>query len=151
MAEISSIAAYPTRQDGGTASPASRQQGNELGTDTFLKLMVAQMRHQDPFSGGQGMQDFLAQLAQFSMLERLVKVQQTLETFHAQQAPLQALRLLDTMVEVVAGDGVSTQGKVTSVRFADGMPLLTVQGKEYPLNAVIMAGSFADMAGPSVK
>jgi len=149
MTNINTIAAYPTRQDGGTASPVTRQQGAELGTDTFLKLMVAQMRHQDPFSGGQGMQDFLAQLAQFSMLERLVKVQQTLEDFHAQQAPLQALRLLDTTVEVMDGDGVSTQGKVTAVRFADGLPLLTVQGKEYPLDAVIRAGSFADTAAPS--
>jgi flagellar basal-body rod modification protein FlgD len=149
MAEINSIAAYPTRQDSGTASPVSRQQGAELGTDTFLKLMVAQMRHQDPFSGGQGgMQDFLAQLAQFSMLERLVKVQQTLEDFHAQQAPLQALRLLDTTVEVMGGDGARTQGKVTAVRFADGLPLLTVQGMEYPLSAVIRAGSLADAAGP---
>lgn len=149
MAEINTIAAYPTHQGGGTASPASRQQGAELGTDVFLKLMVAQMRHQDPFSGGQGMQDFLAQLAQFSMLERLVKVQQTLEDFHAQQAPLQALRLLDTTVEVMGKDGVSTQGKVTAVRFADGLPVLTVQGKEYPLSGVIRAGSFADPAGPS--
>ena len=67
---------------GGTSAVASsaaevtKQQN--LGQDAFLKLLVTQLQHQDPT---QPMQDaeFIAQLAQFSSLERLTGIQQTLE------------------------------------------------------------------------
>jgi flagellar basal-body rod modification protein FlgD len=40
----------------------------ELGQDSFLKLLVAQMQHQDPLNP-QGNEEFIAQLAQFTFLE----------------------------------------------------------------------------------
>jgi len=110
----------------------------DLGTDTFLKLLVTQMRYQDPFSGGEDMGDFMNQVAQFTMLERVIKLQQTLEDFVAQQAPTQALGLLNKTVEVKGEDGEKLRGEVTAVRFQEGLPLLKVMGKEYPLKSVTL-------------
>ena len=42
-------------------------QSSELGQDSFLKLLVARMQHQD--LNPQGNEEFIAQLAQFTSLE----------------------------------------------------------------------------------
>lgn len=48
-----------------------------MGKDDFLKLLVAQMRNQDPLSPSDG-KEMAAQLAQFSSVEQLVTVNDTL-------------------------------------------------------------------------
>jgi flagellar basal-body rod modification protein FlgD len=58
-------------------SPASNGKGNELGQDTFLKLLVEQLKHQDPLAPQDGAQ-FVAQLAQFNSLDQLVSINKRL-------------------------------------------------------------------------
>lgn len=129
-----------TGASGGTynSSQESRVENRamDMGTDTFLKLLVTQMRYQDPFSGGQDMGDFMSQIAQFTMLERIIKLQQTVEDFAAQQGPVQSLHLLNQMVEVKDEYGQMQWGEVTGIRFEDGKPLLRVNGKEFSLQAL---------------
>ncbi len=108
----------------------------DMGTETFLKLLVTQMRYQDPFGEGQDMGDFMSQIAQFTMLERIIQLQQTVENFAEQQAPVQALNLLNRTVEVMDEFGQLHQGEVTAVRFEAGKPLLRVNGQEYSMQAV---------------
>jgi flagellar basal-body rod modification protein FlgD len=50
---------------------------DELGRDQFLALLVAQLQHQDPLNPLEGT-DFTAQLAQFSSLEQLFAVNESL-------------------------------------------------------------------------
>ena len=50
-----------------------------LGRDAFLNLLVTQLQHQDP-TQPQADGEFLAQLAQFSSLEQLTQMQQTLQS-----------------------------------------------------------------------
>jgi len=50
-----------------------------LGRDSFLKMLIAQLKHQDPLNPMEGT-DFSAQLAQFSSLEQLFQMNNTLET-----------------------------------------------------------------------
>lgn len=109
----------------------------ELGTDTFLKLLVTQMRYQDPFSGGQDMGEFMNQVAQFTMLERLLQLQETMEASAQQQGYTQALNLLNKNVEI-NDNGFIFQGEVTAVRFVDGSPRVCVNGAEYTLDMITM-------------
>jgi flagellar basal-body rod modification protein FlgD len=44
-----------------------------LGQDTFLKLLVEQLKHQDPMAPQDSAQ-FIAQLAQFNSLEQLISI-----------------------------------------------------------------------------
>ncbi|MCF6247331.1 MAG: flagellar hook capping protein [Desulfobacula sp.] len=48
-----------------------------LGQDAFLKMLVAQLQNQDPLSPMEG-SDFSAQLAQFSQLEQLISLNESM-------------------------------------------------------------------------
>lgn len=58
-----------------TNKPVQRTQ---LGQDAFLNLLVTQLRHQDPLQP-QADTEFIAQLAQFSSLEKLTQMTTTLD------------------------------------------------------------------------
>jgi flagellar hook assembly protein FlgD len=64
------------------------------GKDTFLKLLVAQIKNQDPLSPADGLQ-FVTQLAQFSGLEQSMQMRQELEAIH---------KLLDTQAQAETTD-----------------------------------------------
>ena len=58
--------------------PAGNQQKNDLDKDAFLKLLTTQLANQDPLSPMED-REFIAQLAQFSSLEQMTAMNQTLE------------------------------------------------------------------------
>ena len=65
-------------------SPTSgTNKATDLGLNTFLKLMVTQLNNQDPLSPMEG-QEFAAQLAQFSSLEQLLNINESLEAQQTQ-------------------------------------------------------------------
>lgn len=51
--------------------------GADMGKEDFLKLLVTQLRNQDPMKPMKG-QEFAAQLAQFSSVEQLININDTL-------------------------------------------------------------------------
>ena len=57
--------------DGTNATDKDKK--NDLGTDTFLQLLVTQLQNQDPLSPQDNSQ-FLAQLAQFTQVESLQSI-----------------------------------------------------------------------------
>ena len=55
---------------------------NDPSKDLFLKLLVAQIQNQDPLNA-MDPTEFVSQLSQFSSMEQLVEIRQTLESIHA--------------------------------------------------------------------
>jgi flagellar basal-body rod modification protein FlgD len=64
------------------AKPAAAA-GQSLGKETFLKLLIAQVRNQDPLNPADGLQ-FVTQLAQFSELEQVMAIRQDIEAIRKQ-------------------------------------------------------------------
>jgi flagellar basal-body rod modification protein FlgD len=86
ITDVGSAAPAPTA---GLAAPAASDSppalpGGKLGKDEFLKMLVAQLRNQDPMNPMKG-DDMAAQLAQFSSLEQLTQIGKTLEGQGTQQ------------------------------------------------------------------
>jgi flagellar basal-body rod modification protein FlgD len=92
---------------------------DQMGKDTFLKLLVAQMRYQDPGNPVDSSQ-MMSQTAVFSQVEKL-------EQLVAQNASLLVLQESATAGSLVGRSatytdttGASKTGVVTSVRLASG-------------------------------
>jgi flagellar basal-body rod modification protein FlgD len=66
--------------DGTAGSPAKSgvDPANLANEDAFLKLLVAQIRNQDPLNPADSVQ-FVTQLAQFSSLEQLIGIRSDLQ------------------------------------------------------------------------
>ena len=75
-----------------------------MGQEHFLTMLMAQLKYQDPLNPMEGT-EFSAQLAQFSSLEQLVKVNDNLDSMHEIQADNSRLQVLD-----LVGKEIETQG-----------------------------------------
>lgn len=109
----------------------------EMGTDLFLQLLVTQMRYQDPLSGQQDTGELMTQLTLFTMLERMVQLQQSLDQQSTAQAQTRALDLLNRTVEVQDSGGNVRRGEVTAVIFEPDRTRVAIDGIEYPDSAVV--------------
>ena len=58
-----------------TTTQSTTAADNGIGQDAFLKLLVEQLKHQDPLAPQDGAQ-FVAQLAQFNSLEQLTSIKE---------------------------------------------------------------------------
>ncbi|WP_075185560.1 flagellar hook assembly protein FlgD [Teredinibacter haidensis] len=70
---------------------ADEPQSNELGQSAFLELMITQMENQDPLSPQENT-EFIAQLAQFSSVESLDKLNNNFDSFTNNFVANQALQ-----------------------------------------------------------
>jgi flagellar basal-body rod modification protein FlgD len=62
-----------------TGTTSTQSSSNDLANkDVFLKLMIEQIKNQDPLNPTDGAQ-FMGQLAQFSQLEQLVAMRQDIQ------------------------------------------------------------------------
>lgn len=92
--------------DPGYVDPAKKMRtvgNNELGKDAFMKLMLAQMKNQDPTNPMQS-HEMAAQLAQFTSLEQLSNINTTLEAMKEQGGPKANFQMLALIGKKVSGD-----------------------------------------------
>jgi flagellar basal-body rod modification protein FlgD len=76
----------------GSTTASQTQKPQNSGTadrDMFLKLLIAQLKNQDPLAPQDGMQ-FVSQLAQFNSLDQLININHNLEQLLAQSKSAQA-------------------------------------------------------------
>ena len=97
----------------------------QLGKDDFLKLMVAQMKNQDPMSPADD-KDNIAQMAQFSSLEQITNLATATQKLADSMQMTQTLGLIGHTVSYKAADGTMTSGTVSAVDVAGGKPTITV-------------------------
>lgn len=114
-----------------------RQPTNTLGKDDFLKLMIVQMKNQDPLNPMDNTEQ-LAQQAQFSSLEQMQNINTNLEKllakFELNERSI-AMSMLGKMVkgfrQVADSSGELTmeefEGITTGVDFNGNVPTIIVQ------------------------
>jgi len=90
-----------------------RRPQQELGRDDFLRLLIAQLSHQDPTNPMQD-REFIAQMAQFSTLEQMTQMSADFSRLTAVLAGSEASNALGRNVEILDGDRI-VEGVVRAV------------------------------------
>jgi len=101
-----------------------------VSQNTFLKLLITQLKNQDPMNP-QDSSQFVAELAQFSSLEQMTKLGKNMQTV-LESSVTNLLGRTVTVADPTTDTGF-LEGTVSGiVYYADG-PAVTVNGKDYPL------------------
>ncbi len=117
---------------GSAATTTTTSKGsNSDDKDMFLKLLVAQMKYQDPSKPTDSTQ-YLQQMAQFSMVEKLDAMAEAQAKSTSSSQLQSAVGMIGTNVEFGAGDAAGS-GKVTSVTVVSGVPKLIIGDKTVEL------------------
>jgi len=95
-----------------TGTSTTSTSKSTLGKDDFLKMLVTQLKYQDPLKP---MDDtaFVAQMAQFSSLEQM-------QNMNSATLATQANLMIGSKITWTDKDGVVQSGIVTAAKFAKG-------------------------------
>ena len=121
---------------GSTASKAAAKASVDY--DSFLKLLIAQMKNQDPTDPMDASAQ-IAQLATFSQVEQAIQMNSNLETLITGNALTNASSYIG---KTITSADEKTSGIVASVRvYTDTMVATTTEGKEIPIVVGVRVGT----------
>ena len=95
-------------------------------TTTFLQLLIAQMKNQDPTSPTD-MAQYMSQFAQLSSVEQAIQTNAKLDTLLSTSALSQAESLIGRTATFTSEDGQNTTGKITAVHIIQGGAVATLE------------------------
>jgi flagellar basal-body rod modification protein FlgD len=133
---VEAPAPQPIKDVLGTPEPAE-QKGptNQLDKDAFLKLLVAQLKYQDPLNPASGT-EFIAQTAQLTQVQKLEDLAGTEQRLLTNQLNLSATALVGKTITYAGKDGTDQTGVVTGATLNTDKPIVTVGGTDVPLESV---------------
>src|SRR3954449_13308990 len=111
----------------GTTATTTAKDKTGMGKDDFLKLLVGQLKNQDP-QNPTGSEDFMGQMAQFSMLEQLTNLATATTELTATMNESQTVGLIGHQVSYIGADKATVTGTVESVNLGGKKPTITVGG-----------------------
>jgi flagellar basal-body rod modification protein FlgD len=121
---------------GGTSNSVERiDAGGSMGEDTFLKLLMAQMTHQDPMQPTDSAQ-MLSQLAQFANVEGINKLNKQTTSLNLGQDFAGSVAMIGKTVTWLDSEGAAHTGVVDAVKPSPSGALLVIDAEEVPSGAV---------------
>ena len=133
------------------ASPSGESQ---LGKDAFMRLLVNQLKNQDPLAPAQN-EEMLAQLAQFSSLEQMTELNDNIVGLAVLQQSNALMSQLTSSSSLIGQNvkyadpqsGEERWGSVSSVKIDEGLAVLSIAGADVPLSNVLEVGPPPDTGG----
>ena len=104
-----------------------------LGKDDFMKILIAQLTHQDPTAPMKDT-EFIAQMAQFSTLEQMTNMSSDFNKLSGILSTSRALELLGRTVEILDGETM-VSGVVDEIAGRES-PRVLVNGRYYDYEKV---------------
>lgn len=126
-----------------SASSSTSSSGNTLDENAFLKLLVAQLKYQDPSNPVDSSQ-FMAQTAQFTQVQSTNAMAKATESVLALQQGLAASALVGKTVQYTLTDGTTGSGTAISASFgvaSSSEPTVRVGDVDIPLSSITTVGT----------
>jgi flagellar basal-body rod modification protein FlgD len=123
------------------------QDPDQLGKDDFMKLMMAQLRHQDPMKPMDD-QAFIAQVAQFNSLDQMTKLNETITAMFGAQQLAEASGMIGKFVAALDAGGEDVTGTVTAVSVEKGVSKLHIGDTKIDLKNVFAVAPDKDSMPP---
>jgi flagellar basal-body rod modification protein FlgD len=127
--------APPTAVAGLNTVPGKRTPKQEMDSEVFMSLLVAQLRHQDP-SSPMDTNQMISQTTQLATMEKLTNMDATATENFSLQMRTSAAALIGQQVSWADADGTKHSGTATSVSFAGPVPQVTVGDKSIALDVI---------------
>ncbi|MCW2503396.1 MAG: flagellar hook capping protein [Actinomycetia bacterium] len=139
---IDSIVANANSQTAITTSASSvtKKDNTTLDKDSFLKLLVAQLKYQDP-SKPMDSSAFMAQTAQFTQVEKLQELATNQQNVLDAQLMVGASNMIGRQVSYTGLDGKEAVGVVTSTTLGSSPTLTVGANTDVPLSSVKQVSS----------
>jgi flagellar basal-body rod modification protein FlgD len=138
---ISPIASSTSAGATSQSATASNPLQSLTDPNTFLNLLVAQLKYQDPLNPTSGTQ-FLTQTAQLTEVETMNTLSTEVSQEAAQQQQMASTSMIGQTVNATLSDGTTVSGVVQGVSLTTtGGPTLNVNGTSVPLGAVQSVGT----------
>jgi flagellar basal-body rod modification protein FlgD len=126
----------------GTASTPPASATKSLDENAFLKLLIAQMKYQDP-SKPMDTNQMMSQTATFTQVEKLTALVTAQQSLVSAQHMQTASAMVGRTVAYTTSDGLTATGVVTSAKLTGSEPTLNVGNKDVPLSSVTEVRSAA--------
>ena len=116
----------PTSAAALSPPPSAPQSATSLDKDTFLKLLVAQLKYQNPMSPSDP-QQWMAQTAQFTMVEKLDMLAKSNAEVGQWQRAMSATLMVGQEVTATGPDGAQIKDFVTGMKITSSGALLELE------------------------
>lgn len=146
-AAISGISDYTSSS---AAASGASSSSNLPGVDskTFLNLLVAQLKYQDPTNPTSGT-EFMAQTAQMYTVQALGEIEKQQTASAAAEGTMATASLIGKAVTATAADGSVVSGLVSGVSVGATGPMLQIGDKTAPLSGVTSITAAAAATTPT--
>jgi flagellar basal-body rod modification protein FlgD len=124
----------PAGMNSGSAPAVAPKQN--MDSEVFMKLLVAQLRNQDP-SSPMSTNDMMAQQTQMASLEQLTNMSTTSSEQFALTMRMAAMNIVGKSVSYTDSDGKVVSGSATGASFADSVPTIKVGGASVNLDKIL--------------
>lgn len=107
------------------ATQSSAEKALDLGKDAFMKMMIENLRNQDPSAAADN-KEFVQQLSQMTMLEQITNMANATSSLATETRDARAVGMLGKTVGWIGPEGIRQEGVVESVDRASGQPMLKI-------------------------
>lgn len=140
MARVDSTSLNATNSSFDSSYAVAQANSSSLTSDSFYKLLAAQLQNQDPLEGTDSTQMVL-QMAQMAQIEQLNNLNSNFATFMEQSMVTGGADFVGKDVVIGAEDGSTIKGTVSEVGFSSSGMLLKVDGTYHPIWRIISVGN----------
>jgi flagellar basal-body rod modification protein FlgD len=110
-----------------------------VGKNDFFKILAAQLKYQDPMSGGDN-SAYIAQMSQFAMIEKLENLADQISTLYNLNATQNAVSMIgkDSVMDTLEAGRIT--GRIERIEIAASGLNYVVDGKSYAYPTLISVG-----------